>query len=88
MLWYLNRCVVNPPSARGKGLGSQALQNMLAQLETTDCEVLVVTPGGYGGDPDDQDAFYTKNGFEAVWQDGEGGTLMIWIPKNKRTTPG
>jgi hypothetical protein len=62
------------------------LQGLLKKLEALpSCEVLVVTPGGYASDPDDQEEFYAKNGFEVAFRVAEdGAALMIWVPPRLR----
>ena len=64
-VWYLNRAVIRAESDRGKGIGSQLLIELMKKLkEQPDCRRLIVTPGGYGMNPDKQFHFYLKNGFK------------------------
>ncbi len=86
--WLLNRVVVTPERFRGNGLGSKALQGLLEKLsKETSCQVLIVTPGGYNADPNEQENFYLKNGFEVAYEAEGGGKLMIWSPKKEEPCP-
>lgn len=71
MVWFVNRVWVYP-EGRSSGLGTTALQELklLIQSECTKTWWLptrmVVTPGGYGSDPQDLHRFYIKNHFNQI----------------------
>src|SRR6266540_2943281 len=64
--WFINRVVVLPARApRGTGLGSELVRHLLACIVDADrvagrATRVVVTPGGYGADPEKQFNFYLK----------------------------
>jgi len=71
-IWLINRAII-PVKDRGHGLGTQLLQKLLATLAgKPEFFRVEVSPGGYGGDPQQQANFYTKNGFRPY--DNEPGT--------------
>lgn len=64
-VWYLNRALVQPEGARGKGLGTQLLKRLLETISRKpEFQRVVVEPGGYGGNEEQQVRFYTRNGFK------------------------
>jgi hypothetical protein len=80
-LWWVSRVVVNPRGARGHGLGSRALkllQEALVQQEPMGVRMLVV-PGGYENNVEQQTHFYLKNGFVPSPEFGEGA--LVWEHK-------
>ena len=80
--WYLNRALIGPDQARGKGLGTQLLKTLLARVSSKANFVAVsVEPGGYGVDPAKQRKFYTKNGFVPVL--GEYNRF-VWTKKEQQ----
>lgn len=68
-VWWINRILV-PEADRGQGLGSRLLQRLLTELKSKGAKAVIVAPGGYGSDPEDQFNFYRKNGFRQVDKDG------------------
>lgn len=65
--WYVNRAIVGPDEARGKGFGTQLLKALLERITSKPSfHSIVVEPGGYHNDLAKQVRFYTKNGFVKV----------------------
>lgn len=63
--WFVNRVLVTKEHLKGQGLGSFALASLKDAIQKKGNEIdIIVTPGGYGADPDRQANFYVKNGFE------------------------
>lgn len=62
--WYVNRALVQGQgNVRGLGIGSRLLSAVKTKAKEMGATRLLVTPGGYGEDPDKQAHFYEKNGF-------------------------
>lgn len=61
-VWWINRVIVEPVSARGQGVGSKLLQRLIEEVRKYRGD-LRVAPGGYTGGIDRQKNFYAKNGF-------------------------
>lgn len=75
-VWYLNRMLVQPESARGQGLGTQLLNRLLESISSKpEFQHILVEPGGYGVDPERQLRFYTKYGFKL----NEDQTAYQWL---------
>jgi GNAT superfamily N-acetyltransferase len=65
-VWWVNRVVVNPPSARGHGLGSQLIEALKAAVLKMGGKELMVCPGGYAGNVNKQKRFYKHHGFKLI----------------------
>lgn len=91
-LWWVSRVVVHPPSHRGSGLGSRVLkmiQRALLEQEPVGVRLLVV-PGGYGNNVEQQARFYRKNGFVPAPEFGM--EALVWpsegeFPDDSETLP-
>lgn len=75
--WWVARAIVQGP--RSKGIGSTLLQAALAKAVEMGARTVRVVPGGYGADPDDQEHFYERNGFEKTLEHGE----PVWVWRSK-----
>ena len=67
-VWWVNRVLVQPPNARGQGIGGTLLDALIEACVDQDVLAgrpteILVTPGGYGADPRKQVAFYKAHGF-------------------------
>lgn len=60
--WYISRVLV-AQSFRGKGIGSKVLQILLNEIKKAGGKKVIVTPGGYDNNKEQQFNFYLKNGF-------------------------
>lgn len=61
--WWIARVFVYE-RARGKGLGLRLLQDLLAVMrKQSGPDRVIVSPGGYGSDPDELAVFYQRCGF-------------------------
>lgn len=75
-VWWIGRCLVTNIERRGQGIGSMLIQRLQAVVSgLRDNRMIVVSPGGYGVDPEKQYEFYRKHGFIPA---GEG--LLSWTP--------
>lgn len=63
--WWVSRVLVNPPEKRGKGIGSMLLKRLVKEARKYGGKI-VVAPGGYDMNPEQQFNFYEKNGFKKV----------------------
>lgn len=72
--WWLARVVVTKPQLRGQGLGTLLVRRLQALVSASRTQLLAVAPGGYGADPERQQSFYRRLGFELADDDG----LLIW----------
>jgi len=76
--WWISRVLVTDQAQRGKGYGGMVLDHLLAEIIKAGGRVVIVTPGGYGADPDRQIAFYEAHDFFKV---GEGFEVhWAWNP--------
>ena len=73
--WWVSRVIVRNAEARGKGLGSIALQRMLAVIGRISALPVYVCPGGYENNLEQQFAFYLSHGFVSV---ADEPTMLIW----------
>lgn len=65
--WYINRVIVlNNRAPRNQGIGTKMMKILLQELSQREFNLVVVNPGGYGGDPSKQFRFYRKLGFRAI----------------------
>ena len=71
----MNRALVQGPNTRSQGLGSRLLQAALKVAADQGARRVLVTPGGYGEDPESQARFYVKNGFAVTETEG----LYEWV---------
>lgn len=62
-VWYVNRVLVQPPKCRGKGIGGVLIEALKEAVKSVGGKILVVTPGGYNAEPEDQVNFYKQHGF-------------------------
>lgn len=66
-VWWVNRAIIQPESARGQGLGTQLLQLLLERLaEKATFKELLVQPGGYNLPVRRQRQFYKQVGFKSM----------------------
>ncbi len=80
--WYLNRAIVGPDEARGKGLGTQLLKLLLERISSkSNFQRISVEPGGYHTDLAKQVRFYTKNGF---MKDTSENNTYYWMKKGEQ----
>lgn len=75
--WYVNRVNVPHSFGRSQGAGSLILQAALKAAWEQSPQLVIVTPGGYGEDPEAQKRFYLKNGFQRTSEEG----LLTWKPE-------
>jgi GNAT superfamily N-acetyltransferase len=61
--WWVSRVLVQPSSARGKGLGGQLLEELKKAVAEMGGTRLLVTPGGYSNEWKRQHKFYRAHGF-------------------------
>jgi GNAT superfamily N-acetyltransferase len=73
--WWVNRALVQGPNTRGRGMGSRLLQTALREAVVQGARRVLVTPGGYGENPESQARFYIKNGFAVTETEG----LYAWV---------
>lgn len=75
--WWINRVLVTHETQRGQGLGGRLLDTLLLEIVKQQGRTVIVTPGGYGGDPDLQIRFYENHDFIKT---GEGATThWQWV---------
>ena len=74
--WWISRVVVRE-KFRGQGIGTLLAERLLAVVKGTPTPIAIVSPGGYGADPERQFRFYARLGFTRVNEEG----LMVWRPK-------
>jgi len=75
--WWVSRVLVRNPDKRGQGLGSIALQRMLAVIAGLSRLPVYVAPGGYEDNTEQQFRFYLKNGFQRIENDSKN---LVWNP--------
>lgn len=63
--WYVNRVKVSD-GQEGKGIGSIILQSAIKEIKQYNPKSIIVTPGGYSENQEQQFNFYEKNGFIEV----------------------
>jgi GNAT superfamily N-acetyltransferase len=62
--WWVARALVGDRNSRGQGIGSYLLQKAVAEVLKQDADAnILVEPGGYDGNTEEQINFYKKNGF-------------------------
>lgn len=62
--WWVARVLVQPDSARGKGLGGRLLEELKKAVVEMGGTSLLVTPGGYSNERRRQFKFYKAHGFK------------------------
>lgn len=78
--WFLNRLIVNDEAYRGKGIGGEVLERLKRFLSREPGRpYIIVTPSGYGTDPERRLRFYLSNGF--VPAEGEYTGALVWRPE-------
>jgi GNAT superfamily N-acetyltransferase len=80
-VWYVNRVLVTHEKDRGQGIGGMLLDRLLAEVCAQQDGPVIVTPGGYGADPDRQERFYESHGFIRV--EDERGKRWVWSRKKE-----
>jgi len=68
MVWWISRIKLFPNVPTGNGIGSMLLEKLKNEMRKRDC-CLIVCPGGYAENRDEQFNFYIKNGFEYIDND-------------------
>lgn len=64
--WFVNRVLVRE-GHRGKGLGTQVFETLLEGIRSLTQEApIIVTPGGYGNDPEKLVVWYQRFGFQRI----------------------
>ena len=62
--WWVARVLVGDRNTRGQGIGSYLLQKAVKEVLKQDADAnILVEPGGYDGNTEEQINFYKKNGF-------------------------
>lgn len=61
--WWIGRVLVDPPKARGNGVGGYILEELKRAVKEMGGTSLLVSPGGYAVDPKRQFKFYLSHGF-------------------------
>lgn len=62
--WWVSRVLVGDRNTRGQGIGTYLLQKAVAEVLKQDPQAeILVEPGGYGDNIEQQTNFYKKNGF-------------------------
>lgn len=85
--WYLNRALVEPPTARGQGFGTYVMKRLLDTLaQRSDFEALIVEPGGYTNQIGKQRRFYRRLGF--VRSPKFGPNVYVWKPERTSSEVG
>lgn len=72
-VWWISRVLVSKPENRGKGLGGKALEILCEQVGKHGGKSIIVTPGGYAQNEDQQRRFYEAHDFK---QEGEGFSVL------------
>lgn len=67
-VWWISRVLVN--GERGKGTGSTLLQRLIEEVRKRGAKAMIVAPGGYNSNYNQQVNFYVKNGFKEVNSEG------------------
>jgi GNAT superfamily N-acetyltransferase len=62
--WWVNRVLVQPESARCKGIGGRLLEALKQAVAEVGGTHLLVTPGGYSNEWERQFKFYRAHGFK------------------------
>ncbi len=73
--WWVSRVLVPQSQARGQGLGSIAVQRMLAVIAGISDRPVYVSPGGYQDNTEQQYRFYLRNGFRRIEPETD---CLVW----------
>ena len=73
--WWVSRVLVAVRNMRGQGIGSKILQRAVQEVLKRDPNAkIIVSPGGYDNNTEQQFNFYKKNGFVPL--DGDPDSLI------------
>jgi GNAT superfamily N-acetyltransferase len=84
--WWVSRVLVQPPNARGKGLGGRLLEKLKRAERDTGGTRLLVTPGGYSNEWERQDKFYRAHGFRDADPTKDYGLLEVDLTESEDAT--
>lgn len=75
--WWVSRVLVGDRDARGQGIGSYLIQRAVNEVLKNDSQAeILVEPGGYDSNTEQQINFYKKNGFVEQPEPEYAGSLI------------